>query len=134
MIIENKQGKAILKGGKTRIAFAVNTEGVNDYGFAGMISRKYWPELAYIGEAELGTVLTKVTDEGIIFYALVCHSLNNGWCNKTETIQKCFDSIESDEPVASIFIGIGLIDILSGANFEEINKGMEMYKTKIILY
>lgn len=94
----------------------------------------YWKQTGHIGESELGTVLTKVTDEGITFYALVCHSLNNGWCNQTETIQKCFDSIESDEPVASISIGTGLIDILSGANFEEIKKGMEMSKTKIILY
>lgn len=134
MIIENKQGKDILTGGETRIAFAVNTEGVNDSGFAGMISRKYWPELATIGESEIGTVLTKVTSDGITFYALVCHSLNNGWCNQTETIQKCFDAIDSDEPVASISIGTGLIGILSGANFEEIKKGMEVSKTKIILY
>ena len=75
MIIKNKQGNDILKGGETRIAFAVNTEGCNDSGFAGRISRSYWPELAYIGECELGTVLTKTSDDGITFYALVCHSL-----------------------------------------------------------
>lgn len=134
MIINNKQGNDILKGGETRIAFAVNTEGCNDAGFAGLISRKYWPELADIGECKLGTVLTKTTADGITLYALVCHSLENGWHNQTETIQKCFDSIECDEPIASISIGTGLIGVLSGANFAQIKKGMELSKKKIILY
>ena len=52
MIIEKLQGRDILKSGEKRIAFAVNTEGINDSGFAGMISRKYWPELAYIGKCD----------------------------------------------------------------------------------
>ena len=134
MIIENKQGNDILQGGETRIAFAVNTEGCNDAGFAGLISHKYWNELANIGVCKLGTVLTKTTTEGITFYALVCHSLKNGWHNQTETIQKCFDSIESDDPIASISIGTGFVGKLSGADFEQIKKGMELSKKKIILY
>lgn len=133
MIINNKQGNDILKGGETHIAFAVNTEGCNDSGFAGLISRKYWPELSNIGKCKLGTVLTKSTN-GITFYALVCHSLENGWHNQTETIKKCFDSIECNEPIASISIGTGMIGILSGANFNLIKKGMELSKNKIILY
>lgn len=134
MIIQNKQGNDILKGGETRIAFAVNTEGCNDAGFAGIISDKYWPELADYGKCELGTVLTKSVS-GITFYALVCHSLKkNGWCDQTETIRKCFDAIETDEPIASISIGTGLIGVLSGANFKLIKKGMELSKKKIILY
>ena len=134
MIITNKQGMDILKGGENRIAFAVNTEGCNDAGFAGVISRKYWPELANIGECELGTVLTKTTADGITLHALVCHSLDNGWQNQTETIRKCFDAIDGDEPIASISIGTGLIGILSGANFAQIKRGMELSKKKIILY
>ena len=134
MIIAHRQGMDILRGGEKRIAFAVNTEGINDAGFAGAISRKYWPELAHIGECELGTVLTKTTAEGVTLYALVCHSLNNGWQNQTETIQKCFDAIEGDEPIASIAIGTGFIGIVSGANFVQIKKGMELSKKKIILY
>ena len=70
MIIKNKQGNDILKGGETRIAFAVNTEGCNDSGFAGMISRSYWPELAHIGECKLGTVLTKTSDDGIMKFSI----------------------------------------------------------------
>lgn len=75
-----------------------------------------------------------VNTEGVTFYALVCHSLSDGWQNQTETIKKCFDSIEGAEPVASISIGTGLIGILSGAKWEDIKKGMELSKTEIILY
>lgn len=134
MIISNKQGQDILTGNEKRIAFAVNAEGYNDSGFAGLITRKYWPELANIGECELGTALCKTTADGITLYALVCHSLKNGWQNQTEVIQKCFDAIECDEAIASISIGTGLIGILSGANFDQIKKGMELSAKRIILY
>ncbi len=40
MIIKTKSGD-ILKGNEKRIAFAVNIEGVNDAGFAGMISSRF---------------------------------------------------------------------------------------------
>lgn len=133
MIIASKRGQDILAGGETRIAFAVNTEGYNDAGFAGVISRKYWPQLANAGKCELGTVLKKECN-GVTFFALVCHSLEGGWKDQTETIRKCFDQIEGDEPVASISIGTGLIGMLSGANFTEIKAGMEASKAKIILY
>lgn len=132
MIIKTTSGD-ILKGNETRIAFAVNTEGVNDSGFAGMIARKFWPELAYIGETQLGTVLTKEVD-GVEFFALCCHSLKNGWDKQKEVITKCFDAIPGDEPVASIAIGTGLVGVLSGANFELIKAGMEASKKEIILY
>ena len=132
MIIQKEKGD-ILKGNENRIAFAVNVEGVNDAGFAGMISKRFWPKLANIGETKLGTVLTKKVD-GIEFFALCCHSLENGWDNQKEVIRECFDAIPGDEPVASISIGTGLIGILSGANFDLIKAGMEASKTEIILY
>ena len=133
MIIDNKQGHDILNSGETRIAFAVNTEGFNDAGFAGVISRKYWPELANTGPQQLGTVLVKAC-YGVTFYALVCHSLEHGWKNQTQVIKECFDKIELDEHVATISIGTGLIGILSGANFNQIKAGMESSNTKIVLY
>lgn len=92
MIIKTKSGD-ILKGNEKRIAFAVNTEGINDAGFAGMISRNFWPELADIGETRLGTVLTKKVN-GIEFFDFCCHSLENGWKNQQEVIKKCNDKIE----------------------------------------
>lgn len=132
MIIKTTSGD-ILSGNETRIAFAVNTEGVNDAGFAGMISRRYWPELASIGETQLGTVLTKKVDD-VEFFALCCHSLERGWENQKEVITMCFDAIPGDEPVASIAIGTGIVGILSGANFDLIKAGMEASKKEIILY
>ena len=132
MIIETKSGN-ILNGNEKRIAFAVNTEGVNDSGFAGMISYKFWPELADIGETKLGTVLRHKTDD-VEFFALCCHSLKEGWQNQREIIKQCFDAIPGDEPVASISIGTGLVGILSGANFGLIRAGMEASEKEIILY
>ena len=132
MIIKTKNGD-ILKGNEKRIAFAINTEGLNDAGFAGLISNKFWPELADIGETKLGTVLTKKVGD-VEFFALCCHSLKNGWNNQQEVIKKCFDEIPGDEPVASISIGTGLVGILSGANFNLIMAGMEASKKEIILY
>ena len=43
----------------SNIVFAVNSDGINDSGFAGQVSRRFWPELAYIGPQPLGTVLTR---------------------------------------------------------------------------
>lgn len=133
MIISCKQGNNILANGEKRIAFAVNTEGINDTGFAGVVARKFWPELINIGPHKLGTVLTKECN-GVTFYALVCHSLKEGWNNQTQIITECFDNINTTEPVASISIGTGLIGILSGADFSQIKQGMENSKTKVILY
>lgn len=134
MIIKDNRGKDILKSNEKRIAFAVNAEGINDAGFAGQISCLYWPELAETEESPLGTVLTKTTDDGITLYALVCHSLEDGWKNQTETIKKCFDSIKTNEPIATISIGTGFIGLMSGADFSKIKKGMELSDKKIILY
>lgn len=134
MIIKNKKGNDILKSGETRIAFAVNTEGYNDAGFAGIIAEKYWPELKNIGKCKIGTVLTH-TFNGLTFYALVCHSLDRyGWKNQTEIIRKCFDSIKTDEPIATVSIGQGIIGKLCGANIFQITLGMELSKKKFILY
>lgn len=133
MIIENKQGNDILAGNEKRIAFAVNSEGVNDSGFAGMISRKFWPELAFIGETKLGSILAKKVGD-VEYFALCCHSLKSGWSDQRNLIKRCFDAIPGDEPVASISIGTGLVGILSGAQFSLIKAGMEDSNKKIILY
>ena len=133
MIIEIKKGNDILAGNEKRIAFAVNSEGVNDSGFAGMISRKFWPELAFIGKTELGTVLSKRVGN-VEYFALCCHSLKNGWGDQQKVIKQCFDAIPGDAPVASISIGTGVVGILSGAQFSLIKAGMEDSNKKIILY
>ena len=132
MIIEKKRGD-ILKSNEKRIAFAVNTEGANGFGFAGRISRNFWPELEYIGRTELGTVFTKNVS-GIEFFALCCYSIKDGWNNQKDVIKQCFDAIPGDEPVASVSMGIGIIDFLLCANFKLIRAGMETSEKKIILY
>ena len=132
MIIEVKKGD-ILKSGEKRIAFAINCEGKNDSGFAGMISDEFWPELAHIGKTELGTVLTKKVKD-VEFFALCCHSIEKGWRNQKEVIKQCFDSIPGDEPVASVSIGTGMIGFLTGANPYLIRTGMNISSKKIILY
>lgn len=117
------------------IAFAVNKEGFNDAGFSGLISNKYWQELANCGKHELGTVLSKTVGDKT-FHALVCHSLENGWGeNQAEVIKKCFDNIPvNGEFVATIAIGTGLIGMMSGANFRQIVCGMHDSEQKVILY
>ncbi len=103
------------------IAFAINTEGYNDAGFAGQVSSKYWKELANCGNHELGTVLSKTVGDKT-FHALVCHSLHDGWGeNQSEIIKECFDNIPSNgEPIATIAIGTGLIGMLSGAILDKL--------------
>ena len=134
MIVHTESGD-IFESGRKHIAFAINTEGYNDSGFAGVVARKYWPELADCGEHELGTVLTKKVGD-VTFYALVCHSLRNGWGdNQSEIIRQCFDNIQtdSDEPVTSISIGAGFIGIITGADFRQIVYGMHKSNQRIIL-
>lgn len=98
-----------------------------------MISDKYWPELSNIGKKELGTVVIKKVGD-IEFFALCCHSLKNGWGNQQEIIEKCFNAIPGDEPVASICIGTGIVGTLTGSNFSLIREGMNDSEKKIILY
>ena len=134
MVIKTIQ-EDIFKTTAKHIAFAINTEGYNDAGFAGKVSSKYWNELSECGFHELGTVLSKKVGD-ITFHALVCHSLDNGWGdNQAEIIKECFDKIPSNgEPVATIAIGTGFVGIMSGADFRQIVYGMHDSKQKIMLH
>lgn len=124
----------ILNSDVKHIAFAVNIEGYNDSGFAGMISKKFWEELANCGENELGTVLSKKVGDKT-FHALVCHSLKNYWGEyQREIIKSCFDNIPTDETIATIAIGTGLVGMMSGANFSQIVCGMHDSNKQIILH
>lgn len=116
------------------IAFAINTEGFNDAGFAGQVSER-WSDLANCGKNRIGTVISKKID-GKTYHALVCHSLKEGWGdNQAETLKDCFDSIPSNGgAIATIAIGTGLIGMLSGANFGQIVCGMHDSSQNIILY
>ena len=117
------------------IAFAVNTEGFNDSGFAGQVASTYWPELKNCGEYELGTVLSKTVGDKT-FHALVCHSLHNGWGdNQAKIIKECFDLIPANgESIATVAIGTGYVGMLSGADFRQIICGMHDSHQQILLY
>lgn len=132
MIIKTEHGD-IFQNGAKHIVFAINTEGYNDAGFAGMVARGYWPELANCGEHELGTVLSKTVGNRT-FHALVCHSLKEGWgSNQAEVIRECFDNIPTDDEISSIAIGAGFIGALTGADFRQIVYGMNNSTKKISL-
>lgn len=117
------------------IAFAVNTEGYNDAGFAGQVSSKYWNELANCGSHEIGEVLSKKVGDKT-FHALVCHSLENGWGeNQAEVIKECFDKIPANgEAVATIAIGTGFVGMMSGANFRQIVCGIHDSDQQVLLH
>ena len=133
----NKTGKGnIMDTDCKHIAFAVNTEGINDSGFAGSVARLGWEELKDVGAMKLGSVISKKIGDKT-YHALVCHSLKNGWGkNQAEVIKQCFDNIDIDdsEEIASIAIGTGFVGMLTGANPREIVCGMCDSKKNIVLY
>ena len=105
------------------IAFAINTEGYNDAGFAGKVSREYWDELSDCGKHDLCTVISKKVGDKT-FHALVCHSLENGWGNdQAEVIRCCFDNIpakgEESEPVIAIIFAPILLKLGSNETISE---------------
>ena len=134
MVVKTVQDD-VFKTPAKHIAFAINTEGYNDAGFAGVVSSKYWPELEMCGEHEIGTVLSKTVGDKT-FHALVCHSLHNGWGdNQAEVIKECFDNIPANgEPIATIAIGRGFVGMMSGANFRQIVCGMHESNQQIMLH
>ena len=134
MLIRSVQDD-VFKTDAKHIAFAINTEGLNDSGFAGYISENYWKELENCGEHKLGDVLSKTVGDKT-FHALVCHSISIGWCeNQMEVIKECFDKIPSNgEEIATIAIGTGMIGRMLRANFKDILYGMSASNQNIIIY
>ena len=135
MILKTKRGKNVLTGTEKRIVFPINAEGNNDFCFASNIARKFWPELLYMGDLKVGTVLTKEVDDiGITFFAICCYSLEKGWEHKQDVIRQCFDSIPGTEPVATIDIGSDWLSKSTGANLSQIRAGMQTSQKEIVLY
>ena len=133
-MIVKTQAENIFDTEAKHIVFAINSEGYNDSGFAGVVAKRYWSELLYFGNNEIGSVYSKTVGDKT-FHAIVCHSLKKGWKNQKEVIRECFDKIPSNgELVSSIAIGTGLIGQMSGADFRQILCGMYESKQNIILY
>ena len=140
MLIDSKEGQDIFEGQEDIIVFAINAEGVNDSGFAGIVSRKGWPELANMGECQIGDVFEKEID-GKRYCGIVCHTLSkiDGWGTpeeQTRVIREAFNKIETrpGDIISSIAIGNGLIGKMSGSNYEAIVRGMHESDKDIVLY
>jgi hypothetical protein len=117
------------------IAFAINTEGFNDSGFAGFVS-KIAPKLANTGPKKLGEVIT-INAGHKTFHGLVCHSLaKGGWKDAPEAIVQCLNSIEVDdrEPIAIIAIGSGEIGRILGASFVKNIRAINRSKKNCVVY
>lgn len=135
MIVDTIRGD-VFKASHAHIAFAVNTEGFNDAGFAGAVSSRHWNELANTGKKKLGDVLSK-NGKGKTFHALVCHSLGgDGWNKTAETVTKCLDSLDvpDTETIAVVLMGAGMVGQMGGADVYSILGGMARSKKRLAVY
>lgn len=130
MIVGRRVGD-ITTGPERHVAFAVNSEGYNDAGLAGNIAFNFWPELVSTGPVGMGKDTGKK-----FFHALVVHSLAEGWQEAPHHIEACFNELQvpTDEEVASIAMGAGMIGMLSGANPAENLAAMERSHKNIVIY
>lgn len=119
------------------IAFAINTEGFNDSGFAGQVAMRA-PQITTpsIGGNNLGDVVSAEV-EGKTFHGLVCHSLKeNGWKHAPSSIIECLNKINvsDDEPIAIILMGAGMIGQMSGADIKANINAIYASKKNCIIY
>jgi hypothetical protein len=134
MIVGHKTGD-VIHGPERHVAFAVNSEGYNDAGLAGNVAFNYWPELAETGPIRMGEMLSKDTGSKV-FHAMVVHSLEEGWEETPKHIEACFNALQvaTDEEVASIAMGAGMIGMMSGANPDENLAAMDRSNKSIVIY
>ena len=136
MIVNRVRGN-IFAAPQKHIAFAVNTEGYNDAGFAGQVSSRIWPKLANTGGGnKLGDVLTHKNGPKT-YHALVCHSLaSGGWDETPRVARECLDKIgvPEGEEIAVMLMGSGPVGMMRGANVDAILACMENSKKKLVVY
>lgn len=135
MIVNRVRGD-IFAASQKHIAFAVNTQGYNDAGFAGQVSSRIWPKLEKTGGNNLGDVLTHKNGNKT-YHALVCHSLDEGGWDETPRIaRECLDKIDApdDEEIAVVLMGSGPVGMMQGADVNAILAGMERSKKKLVVY
>lgn len=135
MIVKQIRGD-IIKSEHKHIVFAVNTEGYNDAGFAGLIARRFWPDLVITGEQKLGTVLKKKSGEKT-FHAIVCHSLKaDGWKDSPRIIEEALNALDipKDEEIGAVAIGNGPVGLMMGADGDANLKAMEKSTRKVVVY
>ncbi|MBU6323601.1 hypothetical protein KGQ55_02855 [Patescibacteria group bacterium] len=135
MIVKRIRGD-IFAAPQRHVAFAVNTQGYNDAGFAGQVSAQIWPKLANTGGNALGEVLNYKSGAKI-YHALVCHSLDaGGWDETPRVARECLDKINvpDSEEIAVVLMGSGPIGLMQGADVNAILAGMEQSRKKLVVY
>ena len=135
MIVDRVKGD-VFESAHAHIVFAVNAEGVNDSGFAGVVAQKVWPELAYIGACQLGSLLSLRRDD-MTYHALVCHSLaRNGWCDAPALIANALDALDipEGETIAIVAIGAGPVGQAMGADTKAIREAIDRSTKHVTVY
>ena len=143
MVLDVVRGD-ILRANPKFILFATNIEGLNDSGFAGVVSERYWNELRYCGTSTMGEIRKKTVThpdfkDEVTFLALTCHSLKykDGWKLAPEAIKKALDSLEDikdSDIIYSVWMGAGVVGALSGANPDSNFNALQECNKKIIVY
>ena len=136
MIADFIKGDVFL-GQERHVLFAVNTEGVNDAGFAGQVAL-FWPRLRNLGEQEMGSVLSYRSD-GMdkTYHALVCHSLGSGgWKETPEALAICLAKLShlGNQYVAAVLMGSGPVGRMMGADVGAILKVLAQSDLYLAIY
>lgn len=127
----------VFKAPVRHIAFAVNTDGMNDAGFAGQVAERFWPSLARTGRKRLGEILARRVSPGLSFHAFVCHSLKDGgWKRTSKIVQQCLDRLDVSphETIAVVLMGSGEVGRAYGADTQAILGGLARSKKKVAVY
>ncbi len=135
MIVDMVRGD-ILKTPHKHIVFAVNAEGFNDAGFAGVVTQRYWKALANTGGNKLGETLSMSTKDRT-FHALVCHALaGSGWSKTPSLVEQCLNKLDAPdaETVGAVLMGSGMIGQMGGADTYAILGGIARSSKRVAVY
>ena len=137
MIIKTIKTTKDLKD-ERHLAFAINEEGIAMAGSAAQaLTDKIWPELLEGKKTKLGTIVERQVNGNHFYGICCCYSAIHGWySNQEELVKQCFDSIDlpNDEPIVALSIGTEVLDVLQGADVEQIYAGLRASKKHIIVY
>ncbi|MFA6018086.1 MAG: hypothetical protein WCT28_03655 [Patescibacteria group bacterium] len=134
MIVDALYGN-ILSTSHSHIVFMVNTGGQYFEGFAGIISDRYWPELASMMRRELGDVLTERVGSRT-FHAIVCHSVGiDCWRHAPRYVEECLNKLDvpGDETLGVVLAVSGPV-VLPGPDMFAIIGAIARSEKRVIIY
>lgn len=118
------------------VVFAMNDDGANTDGFAGLVTGKCCPT-GFVEEAfPLGTIVS-LENDGKKFLGIVCHSLcQGGWSKTPQIVTSGLDLIEvqPDEKIAVVLMGAGLAGAVYGADVPAIVRAIHASKLQCVIY